>query len=103
MSNDLLGRINDEELYVLVNAAGLRIFTIMNDFFEMNFQNFDNYYEFMNAIGSVDKIFNYRAENVSNEEKKRLFYEKIFKTKNIAYDQPFSINGHYITIIAIKN
>jgi ubiquinone/menaquinone biosynthesis C-methylase UbiE len=101
MTNDPLGRIHAEELKEMVKKVGFSVATVANDFFKLQFENVDTYYKFMNSIGAVDKIFQYRAPK-SNGAKKEMIYQRVFASKKISKKTPFLVKGHYITLVARK-
>lgn len=101
MVDDPLGRISAEALKLMISEAGLHLTTIFDDYFTMRFNGLNQYYDFMNAIGSVDKTFNYRTRGITEEEKKYRFYDLIRKEDHMD-ERLFCVTGHYITVVAKK-
>lgn len=101
ITEDFLGRIKVTDIHNLVESAGLSLITIFQDFFKFTFANFESYFRFMDSIGALNKPFGYRTD-ISVEEKLIFLKEKTNIFISTDLDNPFEVDGEYITVIAEK-
>ena len=98
--DDPLGRISLTELKLLLSKTNLSLCGEWNDLFEMEFKNFDNYYNFISSIGSLRKFYKYKTPPADS----KLIMENKLKSHGIlkTRDTGFSVRGHYITVLLKK-
>ncbi|MFA6409842.1 MAG: class I SAM-dependent methyltransferase [Gammaproteobacteria bacterium] len=98
ITKDPLGRITSQQLQKLHLECNLKPIMLFEDFFDMHFNNSNDYFMFMSAIGAIDKIFKYKLYHLIDQEKRQKLSDKIAcKTNNLR-----CINGHYITLLTQK-
>ncbi len=96
---DPLGRISLAELKLLINQTNLLLCEEWNDLFEMEFKNFENYYHFLESIGSLRKFYKYK---LPPSDSKELIKKKLVSQGILIEDTNFSVRGHYITVLLRK-
>ncbi len=94
---DYLGRMNKDKMKYLCEEINFDISSIITDNFIFNFKSFDDYYQFMNYIGALSKVFKYKKVD---EELMRNYL--LVKCSKLLSKRGFNINGQYTTIIAKK-
>ncbi|GAB4224305.1 MAG: hypothetical protein Tsb005_21260 [Gammaproteobacteria bacterium] len=98
MLTDPLGRTSSYLLRELMLDVGFKVVNTIDDYFEMTFTNFNHYFDFLNAIGSLRKIFKYKLPPANAKE---MICERLFNSR-IPPANEIKIDGHYITVIAKK-
>lgn len=98
---DPFGRVDLEQIKALCKNTELSLLQNWDDFFEMEFMNFDSYYDFLCSIGSLRKFYKYKLPPVNSKDiiVNQLQYQGVLLDEN----SPVKIVGHYVTIFLQKN
>jgi len=99
ITEDALGRTNPEQIKALLEGCGFLNCKIKNDFFQMRFDDFRSYFDFMKSIGSLNKLYNYKVLPSSAEDN---LYKQAASVGATAKNGHIDITGHYITALAKK-
>lgn len=94
---DPLGRTTEVKLKYLLESCSFSVVQFFHDYFQFEFACFNDYFEFIQSIGALQKSFKYKEVPQSMRE---ILMSRLMSQGKIKEDGRVVMNGHYITVIA---
>lgn len=99
MTQDILGRVSNDEILQRISRAGFRLLHLVNDYFTFNFNSFEDYFNFLTSTGSARKIHLYKRPPQNYRQTLR---NQLDAKGKIGADGKLMVTGHYTTVSAQK-